>query len=93
MTEINSERERFEALAERYRSEAQVCSDFAHKARHPHDKALWLWLAKDWNALAKQAESTPLRHPASTLKLLHGLGTGLGTVVRVTLDLFSITKH
>jgi hypothetical protein len=29
MTEINSERERFEALAERYRSEAKVCRDFA----------------------------------------------------------------
>jgi hypothetical protein len=92
MAEINSERERFEALAERYRSEAKVCRDFAHKARHPHDKAAWLRLAEDWNALAEQAESTPLRHPASTLKLLHDLGTALGTAVRSTWNLFSIPK-
>jgi hypothetical protein len=57
MTQINSERERFEALAERYRSEAQVCRDLAHKASHPHDKAAWLRLAKDWVALAQQAEA------------------------------------
>jgi hypothetical protein len=60
MTEINSGFDRFETLAECYRSSAQVClnfAHFAHDANQPHEKADWLRLAEGWVALAEQAEA------------------------------------